>query len=279
MTAPASKSGSRQSSRKSTFMPTVKKKRPSRRPLNGATVVSIALRYSVSASSNPATKAPSAIESRACSAITPSAMMTNKTAAMKTSVERAVATKRNSGRNKTRPKATMTIIAAAACNSAVARLASTEPPERAARIEIKSRIGMTARSCASRMEKLARPTLVVSRSWFDRSSSTIAVEESERALPSTTASDGLLDSASAAPAITALVSRTCNPPKPSTSRRMAESLENDSSRPIKNRRKTTPSSAMPATFCASVIVTQNRPGTTPASEPSPSGPKSAPAPR
>ncbi len=138
---------------------------------------------------------------------------------------------------------------------------------------------MTARSCASSTEKLARPTLVVSRSWFDRSSSTIAVEESESEPPSTIASDGLLAKASAAPAITALVSSTCNPPSPITSRRIADNLGNDSSRPIRNRRKTIPNSAIPATFCASVMVTQNRPGTAPLSEPSPSGPKRAPAPR
>src|SRR5262249_62398341 len=42
MTATASKTGWRRDSRKSTFIPTVKKNRPSRRPLNGSTAVSIA---------------------------------------------------------------------------------------------------------------------------------------------------------------------------------------------------------------------------------------------
>ena len=81
---------------------------------------------------------------------------------MKSSLERASATSRNSGRSRKRPNATMTTTAAAACNSAVARLLKTDSPLRAARIETNSRIGMTARSCASRTEKLARPTLVVS---------------------------------------------------------------------------------------------------------------------
>jgi hypothetical protein len=61
-TPPKSQSGSQTSSRTSTFIPTVKKKMPSKRPLKGATVASIALRYSVSASSKPARKAPSAMD-------------------------------------------------------------------------------------------------------------------------------------------------------------------------------------------------------------------------
>ena len=51
---------------------------------------------------------------------------------------------------------------------------------------------MTARSCASSTEKLARPTLVVSRSWFDSSSSTIAVDDSDRLAPRMIASERLL---------------------------------------------------------------------------------------
>ena len=105
------------------FMPTVKKNRPSSRPLNGATVASIALRYSVSASMSPATKAPSAIDSPAWLAITPAAMMTNSAAAIRSSFEPPVATRRNSGRSIVRPNATMTKMAMAACNSALARLA------------------------------------------------------------------------------------------------------------------------------------------------------------
>ena len=54
------------------------------------------------------------------------------------------------------------------------------------------RIGMTARSCSSNTAKLARPTLLVSRSWFDSSSSTIAVDDSDRLAPRMIASDGLL---------------------------------------------------------------------------------------
>ena len=64
-TEASSQNGSRASSRRSIPMPTVKKNRPSSSPLKGSMVVSMALRYSVSASSRPATKAPSAMESPA----------------------------------------------------------------------------------------------------------------------------------------------------------------------------------------------------------------------
>ena len=111
------------------------------------------------------------------------------------------------------------------------------------------------------MEKLARPTLVVSRSWLDSSSSTIAVDDSENDVPEhDRPRKDFVAKASATPAITALVSSTCKPPRPSTSRRMADSLANDSSRPIRNRRKTTPSSAMPATFCPLGDGDPERPG-------------------
>jgi hypothetical protein len=65
---------------------------------------------------------------------------------MKISLDPAVATSRNSGRNSTRPKATMTTMAAAACSKALARLARTDPPDCAARMEMNNKIGMTARS-------------------------------------------------------------------------------------------------------------------------------------
>ena len=111
---------------------------------------------------------------------------------MKRSRERVAATSRNSGRINTRPNRIMTASAITACSKARPRLCSTEPPGPAASSEMNIRIGMTARSCASSTEKLARPTLVVSRSWFDSSSSTIAVDDSDRLAPRMIASDGLL---------------------------------------------------------------------------------------
>ena len=55
--------GSETSAFRSRFEPTEKKKTPSRNDLIGSIVVCTARRYSVSANSSPATKAPRAIES------------------------------------------------------------------------------------------------------------------------------------------------------------------------------------------------------------------------
>ena len=85
------------------------------------------------------------------------------------------------------------------------------------------KIGITARSWASRTEKLARPTVVVRRSWFDNNSSTIAVEDNDRHAPRITASEADWPSSNATPASSAVVSSTCDPPRPNTSRRIANS--------------------------------------------------------
>src|SRR5208283_2351345 len=110
-------------------------------------------------------------------------------------------------------------------------------------------------------------------------SSTIAVEDSDKLAPSTIASGGFFPAITAAPAITALVRRTCEPPRPTTRRRIADSLGNDSSRPTRKSRNTIPNWAMPATFWASLIVNHDNPGNALLIEPSPNGPKTAPAPR
>ena len=190
-TAVSSSPGALSNSRTSIFMPTVKKKIPSSRPLNGSTVASTALRYSVSASNSPATKAPSSIESWASLAMTPAAMTTNSTAAMNSSRDRVEATRRNSGRINSRPNRTITVSAITAWTKARPRLSRTEPPGPAARSEMNIRIGITARSCASSTENAARPTLLVSRSWFDSSSITIAVDDSDRQAPRMSASECL----------------------------------------------------------------------------------------
>ena len=54
-----------QTTRTSIDMPTVMKNRPTSKPLNGAMSISTWWRYSVSDSSTPARKAPSAVDSPA----------------------------------------------------------------------------------------------------------------------------------------------------------------------------------------------------------------------
>ncbi len=189
-------------------------------------------------------------------ATTPAAMMTNKAVAMKRSRDRVAATMRNKGCNKTRPNNTMAARATTACKNARPRLASTEPLGPAASNDTNISTGITARSCASSTAKLARPTLVVSRSWFESNSSTIAVDDSDRLAPTMIAADGFLSTYQTAPDSTAVVMSTCKPPRPNTSRRIVNSRCSDNSSPIRNNRNTMPSWAIPATSLASPTVIQ-----------------------
>src|SRR6185295_9444062 len=115
------------------------------------------------ASSRPATKAPSAMESPARLAITAVPTMTNNVAATNSSLVPVAATSRNSGRSSSRPTATIIPVASAAWARASRRLEPTAPPLLSPRIDTKSRIGTTAKSWANRMEKLARPAAVARR--------------------------------------------------------------------------------------------------------------------
>ena len=108
---------------------------------------------------------------------------------------------------------------------------------------------------------------------------TIAVEDKARQAPRITDTVGGLPYRLAMPPITAAERIICRLPSPNTRRRIVFSRSKDSSMPIMNSRNTTPSSAMPATFLASTTVSQYRNGNCLISEPSPSGPRMAPAAR
>ena len=238
------------------FMPTVKKNRPSRRPLKGSMAVSIALRNSVSASSRPATKAPSAIEKPATAAATPAATITNSVVATNRSLMPADATRRKSGRMTTRPTMTITPSTRAAFVSARMSVAATDPASPVPKMEMKSRSGATARSCASKVAKLARPALVFNRPCLDSTSMTMAVEDKARQPPRISATGGLLPARAAMLPITAVEIAICEPPSPKIRRRIDFRRSYDSSMPIRNSRNTMPRSPKPETFLASTTVNQ-----------------------
>ena len=173
-----------------TLMPTVRKKTPISSDLNGSIVTSIARRYSVSASSKPAMKAPSPMESPAAAAINPVPSATSRVAAMKLSEESVEATRRKSGRMARRPITMMAATAAIACSSAWVRPTSSEPPFCAPSTLTRKSRGITARSWQSRMAKLARPAEEVMRRWAESSSTTIAVEDKASAVPINSAAAG-----------------------------------------------------------------------------------------
>ncbi len=137
-------------------MPTETKNTPRSRPLNGSIVASIARRYSVSAKSSPATKAPSVIDNPLAAATRAVAAMTRRQAAMKSSGLRVRATSWNSGLRPSRPAPTSRASATAAWPSARARPVSASLSLRPS-TAMANRTGATARSWNSSTAKLARP--------------------------------------------------------------------------------------------------------------------------
>ena len=203
------------------FMPTVKKKRPSSRPLKGSMVVSIALRNSVSASSSPATNAPEC-HRQAGQAGGDRAADDHEQGCGHEQLARS----RGGDEAKQRPEQQPADDdddpdGERGLASASTSPASTELPVRLPRKEMNSSIGTTARSWASRIEKLVRPAVVVRRRWLERISMTMAVEDSARHAP-------MIDGAAGADAGTArrwrrsraVQSTTCRLPSPNTRRRM-----------------------------------------------------------
>ena len=80
--------------------------------------------------------------------------------------------------------------ASAACATASTMPLTIEPPAPLPSMDTNMRIGTTAISCASKMEKLVRPVVVDMRRWLDRISMTMAVEDKDRHEPMITAAAG-----------------------------------------------------------------------------------------
>ena len=95
--APPSAAGCASSAPKSMLMPTAMKNSPSSRPLNGSMSVSSSRRYSLSASSTPARKAPSAIDRPTACISAAMATTSSSAAAVKISGVRLRAIQRSSG--------------------------------------------------------------------------------------------------------------------------------------------------------------------------------------
>ncbi|MNR13440.1 hypothetical protein D3C85_1298470 [compost metagenome] len=81
-------------------MPTLMKNRPSSRPLNGSIWASSSWRYSESASSRPAMKAPRAMDTPASSISQAVPITTSSEVAVETSFNPAFSTMRNTGRSR-----------------------------------------------------------------------------------------------------------------------------------------------------------------------------------
>ena len=164
----------------------------------------------------------------------------------------------NNGFSTSRPTTAITAMATAASTRAMTTPWATEVVSAALpSAPIRNNSGTTARSWASRMAKLLRPVVDIMRRWPDSTSMTRAVEESARQAPMITAAAGGWPNHRAPKLITTVVSRACSPPSPNTRRRMVSRRRIDSSRPMKNSRKTMPRSAMKAICFSPVTVSQS----------------------
>ena len=108
---------------------------------------------------------------------------------------------------------------------------------------ISASIGITAISCASSTEKVARPPSVRVRPFSPRVCITIAVEDSAKIRPIASATVQYCPNISAAPVIRSAVTPICSPPSPSRRTRIAQSARGSISSPIRNSIITTPNSA------------------------------------
>ncbi len=219
-------------------------------------------------------------------AATPPPTTISRAAARNSSRPGARATERNRGRSTSRPRMTISPTPRAAgprVRRAVPMAAGCSPPsavaDRAASTVTVISSGATARSWASRIEKVARPAPAPMRFRSARTGSTMAVDDSARAMPATSAVSRVWPSSRNRADRAAVQARIWATPRPNTMRRMVFSRPHDSSSPIMNSRKATPSSASTAMSARSVMVSHSTQGATSANRPRPSGPSSTPAAR
>ncbi len=127
--------------------------------------------------------------------------------------------------------------------------------------------GMTAMSWNSSTAKASRPAWLASSSRSASIGSTIAVDDSARPNPTTTAAGQDSDRRWAMAQKAAPVITTCAAPSPSTERRITQSRCGRSSSPMRKSSMTTPSSETSLTLSVSLM------------RPSPAGPMTRPAAR
>ena len=239
--------------RQSSFMPTVMKNSPSSTSWKGRMSVSTWCLNSVSATSMPATKAPSASDSPACSVIQarPSVISSRFSTNSSSLLRRATIVSHQ--RMARRPPTSRIVSSAAALTQASARAqAMSLPLEFSAGISTSS--GTTAKSWNSSTPMTRLPCSLSTSSRSAISLTTMAVLDIAIAAPSTTLpcqpiSQGIevcekIHTSSAWPSsVPAIVANTCDSPSPNTSLRMLRSLGRLNSSPMTNIRKTTPNSA------------------------------------
>ena len=243
---------------KSIVMPTAMKNSPSSRPLNGSRSVSSSRRYSLSASSTPARKAPRAIDSPTDCISAAVATTSSSDAAVKISGVALPAIQRSAGRSSSRPPKTMAAITpmALAAASQPAWPPDAAPSAGSATLTASSgssaRIGIAATSCSSATLSTLWPELVGVRLRSASTDSPMAVDDSARPSAATSASRPSLPASRPTPTISAAEPNSCTLPQPKMGLRSVHSRRGSSSSPTRNSISTTPNSAKCRMSCASV---------------------------
>ena len=228
----------------STLIPTVMKNSPSSRPRKGWMSAATWWRYSVSASSIPATNPPMPSDRPNCAV---PQLVPNSTSSITPVNSSGVAVNLNiprNGRSTSRPTMKMITKAATALASVIVTvpaIAWVGP----ARAGTRDSSGTTARSCSSRTANATRPAREASSPRSARIWSTTAVDDKASPPPRITAARGPTPASVAVPPITAAASSNWPVPSPSRCRRMMRRRSSVISSPMVNISATTPSSAMP----------------------------------
>ena len=242
-------------------MPTVMKNSPSSTSRNGLMSSSTWCLYSVSEINMPATNAPSARDSPACSVIHAAPRVIRSRLSMNSSCERRLTTMVNQPRIRRWPTNSSKVNTITAFTPAQARVsASASGRWPSDGIMISS--GTTARSWNSRMPMILRPCSLSSSSRSVSILTTMAVDDMASAPPSANAPCQLICKwagswlAMSQPnsKVAMMVNATCASPRPNTMPRIASSLGSENSSPIENIRNTTPNSARP--WVASLSMAQ-----------------------
>ncbi len=233
----------------SSIMPTVMKKSPRSTSWKGRMSVPTWCRYSVSDTSTPAMKAPSARDSPAASVsqARPSVMSSRFSMKSSSLLRRAtrVSHQRITRWPPTSRTPTSTVAFSRASPSATSSRSGEEP-----RAGMRTSRGTTARSWNRSTPSTRRPCSLSSSARSLISLTTMAVLLMTRVPPSASAvcqpmrhSPPAKCDSSSIPTMPAVrVSATCSRPSPNTNRRMARSFDRLNSRPMENIRNTTPNS-------------------------------------
>ncbi len=237
------------------LMPTAMKKSPSSNPLNGSMSVSSSRRYSLSASSTPARKAPSAIDRPTAFISAAVATTSSSEAAVKISGVSLLAIQRSIGLSRSRPPRMITAI------MPIALAAPSQPPlswpAAKARKGSSARIGIAATSCSSETLTMLSPDVVAIRLRSASTPRPIAVDDIARPSPATRATCQSMPNASAARPSNAAEPKSCTLPQPKMVLRSDHRRCGSSSRPTRKSISTTPNSAN--SRISSGLVTNFRP--------------------